>query len=83
MVIVDDKIDNDKQMHLVRQLFQWTWQCAGAIQMALPNAARPGLLQKPLDTTIEQLLATYCPSGRQGNRQTNNNQQIHLKRGPF
>jgi hypothetical protein len=48
--------------------------------MALPNAACPRLLQKPLNAAIGQLLATYCSSGRQGNRQTNNNQQIHLKK---
>jgi len=33
---------------------------AGAIRIALPNVARPGLLRKPLDTTIERLLTTYC-----------------------
>ncbi len=83
MVIVDDKIDNDEQMHLVRRPFRWPQRFAGAIQMASPNAACPGLLWKPLDAAIGQLLATYRPSGRQGNRQTNDNQQIHLKRWPF
>ncbi len=73
MVIFDDKIDDDKQMHLVCRPFRWPWRCAGAIQTALPNAACPGLHWKPLDATIGQLLATYCPSSRQGNRQTNNN----------
>jgi hypothetical protein len=28
---------------------------------------------------IGQLLAPYCPSSYQGNRQTNNNQHIHLQ----
>jgi hypothetical protein len=50
--------------------------------MASPNAACPGLLRKPLYTGIGQLLAPYCPSGHQGNRQTNNNQQMTLKRWP-
>ena len=72
-VIVDDKINNDEQMHLVRHPFQWTQRCAGAIQTALPNAACPRLLQKPLDAGIWQLLAPYCPSGRQGSNQQNNN----------
>jgi hypothetical protein len=59
MVIVDDKIYNDEQMHLVRRPFRWPRRCAGAIQTALLNAACPGLLRKPLDAVIGQLLATY------------------------
>jgi hypothetical protein len=50
--------------------------------MALPNAVCPGLLQKPLDAGIGQLLAPYRPSGRQGNKKTDNNQQMTLKRWP-
>ncbi len=49
--------------------------------MASPDAACPGLLRKPLDAGIGQLLAPDRPSGRQGNRQTNNNQQMTLKSG--
>ncbi len=82
-VIVDDKINDDERMHLVCRPFRWPRRCARAIQMALPNVACPGLLRKPLDAGIGRLLAPYCPSGRQGNRQTNNNQQIHLKSWPF
>ncbi len=51
--------------------------------MALPDAACPGLLGKPLDAGIGQLLTPYRPSGCQGNRQTNNNQQIHKEAGRF
>jgi hypothetical protein len=69
-------------MHLIRWPFRWPRRCAGAIQTASPYVVCPGLLQKPLDTGIRQLLAPYCPSGRQGSRQTNNNQQMHLKRWP-
>ncbi len=70
-------------MHLVRRLFWWPRQCAGAIQTTLPNVVCSGLLRKPLDAGIGQLLAQYCPSSRQGNRQTNNHQQmLHLKRWP-
>jgi hypothetical protein len=70
-------------MHLICRPFWWPWWCAGAIQMAFPNAACPQLLRKPLDAGIGQLLALYCPSGHQGNRHTNNNQQIHLQSWPF
>ncbi len=80
--MVDDKIDNDIKMHLRCGPFWRPCKCAGAMQTALPNAACPGLLQKPLYTGIGRLLAPYCPSGRQGNRQTNNNQQTTLKRWP-
>ncbi len=38
-----------------------------------------GYSKSPLDAGIGQLLALYCPSSYQGNRQTNNNQQIHLQ----
>ncbi len=82
MVMVNTKINDDERMHLRCGPFQRPCGCAGAIQMASPNAACPGLLQKPLDTGIRQLLAPYCPSDRQGNRQTNNNQQMTLKRWP-
>ncbi len=58
-------------------------RCAGAIQMASPDAACPRLPQKPLDAAIGQLLTLYCPSSLHGNRQTNNNQQIHLLCWPF
>ncbi len=80
--MVNDKIDDDIKMHLHRGLFWRPCRCAGAIQTALPNAACPGLLRKPLDAGIGQLLALYRPSGRQGNRQTNNNQQMTLKWWP-
>ncbi len=80
--MVNNKIDDDKQMHLHCGPFQRPCGCTGAIQMALPNAACPGLLWKPLDAGVGQLLAPYRPSGRQGNRQTNNNQQMTLKRWP-
>ncbi len=74
MVMVDDKIDNDIEMHLRRGPLQRPCGCAGVIQMASPNAACPGLPRKPLDADIRQVLALYCPGSHQGNRQTNNNQ---------
>ncbi len=40
-----------------------------------PNASCPELYQKPLDTAIGQLLALYCSSSCQGNRQTNNDEK--------
>ncbi len=80
--MVDDKINNDVKMHLPCSPFRRPCGCARAIQMASPNVACPGLLRKPLDAGIGRLLAPYCPSGCQGNRQTNNNQQMTLKRWP-
>ncbi len=82
MVMVNNKINDDKQMHLRCGPFRRPCGCAGAIQMASPDAACPGLVRKPLDAGIGQLHAPYCPSGCQGNRQTNNNQQMTLKRWP-
>ncbi len=78
--MVHDKINNDIEMHPCCGPFQRPCGCAGAIQMASPNVACPGLLRKPLYASIRQLLAPYCPNSRQGNRQTNNNQQMTLKR---
>ncbi len=80
--MVNDKIDDDIKMHRRRGPFRRPCRCAGAIQTASPDAACPGLLQKPLDASIGWLLAPYCLSGRQGNKQTNNNQQMTLKRWP-
>ncbi len=54
-------------MHLCCWPFWWPQWCATAIQTALLDAACPGPPWKPLDATIRQLLAPYCPSGRQGN----------------
>ena len=55
-----------EQMHVRRGPFRWPWQCAGATRSTSPNASWPGLRWKPLDATIGQLLAQYCPGGRQG-----------------
>ncbi len=40
------------------------------------DAACPGLYRKPLDATIGQLITQYCPNGRQGDRQTNDNDPL-------
>ena len=55
-----------KQMYLRRGPFRLPWRCANAIRSASPDAAWPGLYQKPLDAAIGQLLAPYRPGGRQG-----------------
>ncbi len=71
---------NDDQMHLCCWPFWWPRGCPWwAIQMALPNAACPGLPGKPMDATIGQLLTPYCPSGCQGNSKQNND----IKNGPL
>ncbi len=53
----------------------WPWRSAGAIRSALPNAACPGLLRKPLDTAIGRLLAPLPqrPPGQQANKQQSTN----------
>ncbi len=52
---------------MVRRSFQSTWRCTGAIRSTSLDVACPaGLLRKPLDATIGQLLTPYCLSGRQG-----------------
>ena len=61
------KIDGGgEQMYLRRGPFRWPWRCADAIRSASPDAAWPGLYQKPLDAAIGRLLAPYRPGGRQG-----------------
>jgi hypothetical protein len=70
--MIDDKIDNDKQMYLLCWSFQWPCGGMGAMPRALPNAACPELHPKPLDATIRQLLAPYCPKSHQGSMQNNN-----------
>ncbi len=82
MVMVNNKINDDERMLLCHGPFRRPCGCAGAIQTASPNAVCPGLLRKPQDAGIGQLLTPYCPSFCQGNRQTNNNQQMTLKRLP-
>ncbi len=59
--------------------FLWPWWSAGAILSASPNAACPGLLQKPPDATIGWLLAPYSPSHHQGNsKQTTINKYTYF-----
>ena len=41
------------------------------MHMASPNVDCPGLLQKPLDAVIGQLLTLYFPGGREGDTQQN------------
>ncbi len=43
--------------------------------MASPDTACPGLLRKPLDAAIRQLLAPYCPSCRQANSKQKDNKK--------
>jgi hypothetical protein len=71
MSSVKEKVGSDKQMYFIRRPFRWPRLCVEAIQMALPNAACPGLPRKPLFAAIGQPLALYHPSGRQGNSKKN------------
>ncbi len=72
-----------KLMHLHHWPFQWTRWCAGALQIASPDAAVPGLPRKPLDTAIGQLLAPYCPSGHQGNSKWHDDKKMDQLCWPF
>jgi hypothetical protein len=70
-VIVDDKINNDEQMHLVRRPFRWPQQCAGAIQTVLPRATLEAIGRCHLATTCYVL--PQWPPGQQANKQQSTN----------
>ena len=53
------------------------------MQNTLPDAACPGLHRKPLDATIEQLLAPHCPGSHQGDSKQNNNDKCTNFAGHF
>jgi hypothetical protein len=48
--------------------FQLPWLCASAMQYALPNRGGSVLHEKPLDASIGQVLALYCPGGSLGHQ---------------
>ena len=43
-----------------------TYGCGGISQVASPVRARPWLHSEPLDATIRQVPALYCPGSRHG-----------------
>ncbi len=61
------------------------WPCIGMgeIRCTLPNGEHSGLCQKPLDTTIGWLLTLYCPDGRMGPIQNNEDERKHQLCWPF
>jgi len=62
----------EKQMHLCCRPFRWPCGGIEAINAALPDAACPGLLRKPLDAAaIGRLLAPYRPGGCQDDSKQN------------
>jgi hypothetical protein len=61
-VIANDKINDDINMFLPRWPFRWPRRCTGAIQIALPNVACPGLLRKPLDAALGNYLLPITPA---------------------
>jgi hypothetical protein len=67
MITPSKKGSKDEQMNLCRRPFRWPCGGVEAIHTASPDAACPGLLRKPLDAAIEQLLTLYHPSGCKGN----------------
>ncbi len=81
--MVDDKIDDEIKMYLHHGPFWRLCRCAGAMRCASTDAACPGILRKPLDTAIGQLLALYCPGGQQGGSKQNNNDKMQQLCWPF
>ncbi len=68
-------------MHLIYRLFWWPRQCAGVIQTVSPNAACPGLLQKPLTPPLGNYLLRIAPvtaRGQQANKQQSTNTPTKL-----
>jgi hypothetical protein len=51
--------------------------------VALLDLACPGLLRKPLDATIRQLLTLYCLGGHQGNNQQTYDEKYTYFAGHF
>ncbi len=81
--MADDKIGDDIKIYLRRGPFQKPCGCTGAMQCASPDAACPGLPQKPLDAAIGQLLSPYCPGGRKGDSKQNNDEKMGQLCWPF
>ena len=61
-VLLLSPVDSEKIIHEVRWPFRSPCGCAGVMQSALPDKARPGLHAEPLNVAIGQLLAPYFPS---------------------
>ena len=59
-------------MYLHHGLFRWPCGCIEALWSTPSNSACPGLLRKPLEAAIGQLLAPYRPGGLQGGSKQNN-----------
>jgi hypothetical protein len=70
-------------MYLCCGPFQRPCRCVGAIRCALPDAACPGLLQKPLEAAIGRLVAPYCPNSCRSNSKQNNNDKMQKLCWPF
>ncbi len=83
MSSVKQNIHGEEQMCLLRRPFRWSCRGVEAKHVALPNAACPGLLRKPLDAAIGRLLAPYRPSGRHGDNQQNDDAKCTLFAGRF
>ena len=69
---VKHNIGGGERMCLRHRPFGWSCGGVEAKHVESPNAACQELLRKPLDAAIGQLLAPYCPGGRQGDNQQNN-----------
>ncbi len=54
MLMVGNKIEDDKEMYLRCSPFRWPHRYTGAMRCALPNAACPGLLRKHMVAAIRR-----------------------------
>jgi hypothetical protein len=83
MSSVKQNIGSDERMCLRCRPFRWSCGGVEAKHVALPDAACPGLLRKPLEATTGRLLTPYCPGCRQGDNQQNDDAKHTYFAGRF
>ena len=76
MITAIEKGGGGKQMYLHSGPFRWSCRGVEAIRSTSPDAACPGLLRKTLDSAIGLQLVPYCPGGRQGDNQQNDDAAV-------
>ena len=70
-IMPSKKGGGDKWMYFRCKPFLWPCWRVEAMHMILPNAARQGLHQMPLEAATRRLLTLYRPGGHQGNSKQN------------
>jgi hypothetical protein len=79
MIMANDKIHDDIKMYL----HKWVVRMLRCNMKRIAQRACQELYWKPLYAAIGQLLATYYPSGHQGNSKQNNNKTYTYFAGCF